>query len=354
MLCDFSYGIKVDSMLHIKVPYKFPLPPSPNSSFYGAYQGPLPNPLPGMQIGIPFDAFGMGELLASKRIDSYPGETRVQLHLHRLVSFYDLSIAPSLVPQRFGRHRLQHRVLGISQVDISTFKARIEEELGEEKWTNPASGMDWSSFFHIIIQRYGERLELIQSDLNSTDGSPKDISSTLRATFLQLRGMIQPYDLFSARLVDGAMDDRSWATPVYKACATAHTRFISSSTSLMPSEQLMVSSVENVNREICRIITRMWAEGVNQQVEDRQDLSPVMMGNMYSRWKKDIDDLMSWLDWSIWIKCKPACSFDVSMSFFLGYFRPRTHLELSGDVLFTDIALPCTGRRSKGRLDRSS
>lgn len=309
MLCDFSKGLKVDSMLHVKVPYKFPLPPPPNSSLHTAYQGPPANPPPKMQIGIPFDAFGLGELLASKRIDTYPGETRVQLHLHRLVSFYDLSIAPSLAPQRVGQHRLHHRILGISQSDIGIVKTRLEDELAEAKWTNPVSGIDWQSFFHTIVQRYADHLELIQHDLNSTR-SPENISSTLRTTFLQLRGMIQPYDLFSARPINGSTGDNSWATPVYKACATAHTRFISLSTRLTLSERLMVSSAEAVNREICRVITKMWADGVNYGVEERQHHNS---GSMHLRWKQDIDGLMAWLDWSVWIKCKPTCSYDVGI-----------------------------------------
>ena len=29
-------------------------------------------------------------------------------------------------------------------------------------------------------------------------------------------------------------------------------------------------------------------------------------------WKLEIQRLMDWLDWSVWLKCKPACGFGVS------------------------------------------
>ncbi|KAE9401482.1 hypothetical protein BT96DRAFT_856427 [Gymnopus androsaceus JB14] len=294
MLCDFSNGLKIDSLLPIKVPYKFPFPPIPNDT-----------------RSLPLDALGMGEILSSKRTDEYPGDTRIQLHFHRLVSFYDLSIAPSLVSQRFGQHRLQHRVLGISQADIVTVKARIEDELVEEKWANPLSGINWSSMFHRVVQYYSGRLELIQLDLNSENDSSNDI---LRKIFLQLRGMIQPYDIFSARPTDGSADDRSWAKPVHEACATAHTRFISTLKNLTPSERLMGGAIEDTNREICRIITRMWADGVNHNAEDRQCDSDTV-GRLHTQWKQDIDGLISWLDWSAWLKCKPACSLEMSVQY---------------------------------------
>lgn len=139
-------------------------------------------------------------------------------------------LLPSLVSRRFGQHRLQHRVLRISQSEIITIKARLEEELGEEKWANPVSGIDWSAMFRTTDQRYADHLE--QQDLNSTGGLPNDI---LAKVFLQLRGMIPLYDLFSAtRPANGSIEDRSWASPVYSACATAHSRrFIS--TKLTPS-----------------------------------------------------------------------------------------------------------------------
>jgi hypothetical protein len=55
----------------------------------------------------------------------------------------------------------------------------------------------------------------------------------------------------------------------------------------------------------------MWAVGVMRgldtlfpiEVNGQLDINQVM-----SDWRQDIEKLMSWLDWSVWIKCRPACS----------------------------------------------
>ncbi|KAJ4469799.1 hypothetical protein C8R41DRAFT_802073 [Lentinula lateritia] len=309
MICDFSAGLKVSSMLHINVPYH---PTSPN---YSSYSTRYPHiRAPDMELGVPLDTFGMEELVASKRIDEYPGETRVQLHLHRLVSFYDFSLAPSLVRQRFGQNRLQHRILGIIPSEIENVKSRVEKELAPEKWMKLDQSFDWSSLFHNIVQRYASRLELIRFDLNSTDGSSESLSSTIRATFLQLRGILQPYDLLTARgTIEDFSNDISWATAVYKACATAYPASASTSTpTFTPSEKLMLSALRATNREICRTITKMWADGVNHRVETSLKISGVNrpLKAIYDRWKQDVDALMLWLDWSIWLKCNPTCNTD--------------------------------------------
>ncbi|KAF9064161.1 hypothetical protein BDP27DRAFT_1299116 [Rhodocollybia butyracea] len=299
MLCDFSAGLRLDSMHHIKIPYS-PLQPENNSLLER----------PKMQIGVPLDVFGMGEIIASRRLDEYPGETRVQLYLHRLVSFYDLSISPSLAEQRFGQHRLQHRILGISQSDIHTVKARVESAVDGE-WSNPTSGLDWASLFHTTVQRYADRLELVQLDLNTATRSSKDLFLRMRAVFLQLRGMTQPYDFVAAHpIIDGCRGEKSWALPVYNACATAYPLSLSAQITFTPSERLMLSALQATTREICRTITSMWADGVNHQIGNKQNDSEftITLQEIHEKWKKDINSLISWLDWSVWLKCKPACS----------------------------------------------
>ncbi|KAJ3716001.1 hypothetical protein C8R42DRAFT_679283 [Lentinula raphanica] len=310
MLCDFSSGLKVKSMLHINIPY---LPPSPNISSHlsSAYQNTI---APGMKLGVPLDSFGMGELLASKRIDEYPGETRIQLHLHRLVSFYDTELVPSLISTRFGKHRLQHRILGISHSDIQAVRHRVQIELSTS--TKSAHDIAWSSLFRAIVQQYAARLELIQHDLNSTDRSIGSLSTTLRATFLQLRGLLQPYDLVSTRAaVDGTKDKLSWVTQVYEMCATAYPTFSSASgpANFTTSENLMLTALKATNREICRVITSMWADGISHQMENPLASSHntrMLFRSIHKRWKEDIDSLMLWLDWSVWLKCNPSCSLN--------------------------------------------
>ncbi|KAG1832302.1 hypothetical protein DFJ58DRAFT_823287 [Suillus subalutaceus] len=45
----------------------------------------------------------------------------------------------------------------------------------------------------------------------------------------------------------------------------------------MPSEHLLLQAVRETTREICRVVTKMWASGL-------------IVGT-----------------WSVWVKCRPAC-----------------------------------------------
>ena len=32
--------------------------------------------------------------------------------------------------------------------------------------------------------------------------------------------------------------------------------------------------------------------------------------DLLMRWKSSVSDLMAWLDWSVWVRCRPKCSYD--------------------------------------------
>ncbi|KAJ3712090.1 hypothetical protein DFJ43DRAFT_1167164 [Lentinula guzmanii] len=65
-------------------------------------------------------------------------DTRIQLDLTRLVSFYDTMLVPgSLVPERYGKERIKHRLLGIFPKDLQAVARKIEEL--SAVWTGPLS-----------------------------------------------------------------------------------------------------------------------------------------------------------------------------------------------------------------------
>ncbi|KAG1889685.1 uncharacterized protein F5891DRAFT_1073069, partial [Suillus fuscotomentosus] len=55
-------------------------------------------------------------------------------------------------------------------------------------------------------------------------------------------------------------------------------------------------------------------------------------------WKEDVIQLISWLDWSMWVKCRLACGFE-EMCYYLptwpfGFFRtPAHHFKANGTVV---------------------
>ncbi|KAG9313480.1 hypothetical protein JVU11DRAFT_5805 [Chiua virens] len=241
----------------------------------------------------------------------FPGEIRVQLDLARLVSFYDTQLAPSLIAVRAGQERWDHRAGNISNEDFSALKSRLEENLVLPP--NQSSGIDWRALVHVIVDRFADRFELIQYLLSSSATDPGEIIDVANKTQTQLRIMLNPYLYLSAVPTDpsnkAALD---WAVPIYKLCATAYTSFTESELNLMTeSEKSILQAVRGVSRETCRVVTKMWAAGVYAGIDDKlnrkESLDIAEITGLRHTWAEDLNRLMTWLDWNVWIKCNPVC-----------------------------------------------
>ncbi|KAF8838437.1 hypothetical protein BDN67DRAFT_907364 [Paxillus ammoniavirescens] len=238
----------------------------------------------------------------------FPGEIRVKLDLAGLVSFYDTQLVPSLVPIRIGQERWDHRVQNTSSEDILAVKARLAEAM-----TRPegfSSGIDWMTLVRVIVDRYAGRLELVQYLLSTPATDSETALDLARKTQVQLRIMLTPYILHSA--VPSTEIELDWVGPIFKLCATTHTSFIQvDSPSMTPSEQLILQVIQDTTREICRVATKMWASGVHVGLDEHlnpKELPNVgEVTNLMNAWRDDVNRLMAWLDWNVWVKCKPAC-----------------------------------------------
>ncbi|KAG5649347.1 hypothetical protein H0H81_004414 [Sphagnurus paluster] len=311
MLCDFSDGLAVVSKLNLP-PSMEELPLPPNNTFI---------------VDLP--QLMTTALESGWWHNQYPGDPRIELDLSRLVSFYDTSLVPSLVPVRHHQQRHEHRLEGISPTDVKTVREALALALNR---TGSGSGINWRSIFRIITLRYADRLELIRYLLNPTELEPeipRSLIETAKLVQQQLRISLTPYIINGAAppMVDGDAGARnhSWTAPIFKYCATTHTNsFIASSSKLTPSEQLILTAIRDTNKEICRVIVKMWAEGVYEGLDpilrqpsssdSESEPSPEALGSLMNRWRVEIDRLFNWLDWSIWIKCRPACGPEVRHS----------------------------------------
>ncbi|KAG1883302.1 hypothetical protein F4604DRAFT_1879022 [Suillus subluteus] len=242
--------------------------------------------------------------------ENYPGETRIVLDYSGLVSFYDTALVPSLVPRRVGLERWDHRVGGISSADI-------ERRLVRPPVTT--SGIDWKTVLRVVVDRYASRLEMMQYLLNMTldDRSIFDHAQQVQR---RLRTVLLPYTLFAARpsntntSVTGNATN-SWAAPVFRECAISHTAsIVAHGATLMPSEHLLLQAVRETTREICRVVTKMWASGLIVGVDPfyppEQFPEADHIHTLMDEWKEDVTRLVSWLDWSVWVKCRPACGIE--------------------------------------------
>ncbi|KAG1740389.1 hypothetical protein EDD22DRAFT_323655 [Suillus occidentalis] len=296
MLCNFTVGVEVVSFVHITLP-RDDRSLSPPTSLRAD---------PNTWIRT-FEVMHSGSWY-----NRYPGDSRIVLDLTGLISLYDTALAPSLISVRAGLERLEHRVLGISSDDISRVMRRVTEIVSR---ADPAgSGTDWKTLIHVIVNRYADRLELTKYLLNITSSDPQELLERAKLAQIQLRVMVTPY-LLHPTVVPSAgtsdVDASQWAFPIFRLCATTHTSHITSLVPLMTSsERLLLKAVEDTTREICRVTTKMWADGVMGGLDSlipverngESDVTQIM-----NDWRKDLNNLVSWLDWSVWIKCRPAC-----------------------------------------------
>ncbi|KAJ7243821.1 hypothetical protein B0H12DRAFT_1130158 [Mycena haematopus] len=303
MLCDFSQGVEVVSAdylaawwsRHITTPFQRLTAPSTSDGPHGRLVGEM---------------LGFEVIHAGSWHNEYPGDTRVKLDLTGFISFYDASLAPSLVSTRQGQERWDHRAAGISTTDLVVVKARLHEALA--RWPdNTGSGIDWQTLYRVIVDRYADRLETLAHLLNTT--TPDTVHERARIIQAQLRIMLTPYILYTARPILGdSVADDAWALPVWKNCATKHTAYIHASTALQrmtASERLLLRALDDTNREICRVVVRMWVAGVHAGLDafisvESSDMEPL---RTVQGWREETDGLMSWLDWAVWVKCRPAC-----------------------------------------------
>ncbi|EAU85192.2 hypothetical protein CC1G_06208 [Coprinopsis cinerea okayama7 len=310
MLCDFTNGLDVVSFNNITPPWPY-IPYSPHP--------PILSPPAKSRSSI---------LLAAHRLlesghwhNRYPGETRVKLDLSGLVSLYDPELFPDLQRARKGQDRWEHRVGNITSEKRNALLARLDEVLSRRQGQ---SGVDWSSIFRAVIHRYAERLEVLHYMTSATPrsrtGFDGDIDSQLRDVHEYVSSMLAPYILNKVRppsnrdQIEGK-SPHSWAIPVFEACATTHTKGIAES-SLTRSEVLLFRAVNDVLRETCRVLVGIWAQGAEIGLDKKRSPPELhlpadgFLEEVAESWSGRLDSLMGWLDWSVWVKCKPGCSFE--------------------------------------------
>ncbi|KAF7360878.1 hypothetical protein MSAN_01117500 [Mycena sanguinolenta] len=326
MLCDFSQGVELISTDYLAALWSRHItPPLQRHTALSLDTTSSADNLSGPNDRIVADILRFETIHAGSWHNQYPGDTRFKLDLTGLVSFYDTTLAPSLIPARRGKERWDHRPAGISATDLTAVKARVGEVLTRGP-DSDGSGIDWQASFHVIVDRYADRLETLAYLLNTT--TPDTVSERARLIQTQLRIMLTPYILYTARPTPGrsstASDSDTWALPVWKGCATKHTAHIHASPTLQSrmtvSERLLLTALDKTNREICRVVVKMWAAGVHAgldpfiplESDDGHATTLALQDSLrvVHDWRADADRLMSWLDWAVWVKCRPACGVE--------------------------------------------
>lgn len=333
MLCDFS-PLQLISSRHIKsTPMTIPL------------KDRSPVPTPRTPIGpLPITSDYIDFLRISGRFDHYPGMMQVQLDLAHFVSLYDEKLAPSLSTVREGKPRLRHRLLGMSQEDILRVKLHLEEQIAEVAWSSlecAGNHLDWSTHLHSIVDLYGDTFEDLWYIINSTISlSPADVRA--ENAFRMIESIVRPFVLHSVSPT-GTSPDIAWASSVFKECALSHASAVSA-ISFTNSEELLRNAIEGTTRELCRVMTKMWTDGVHEGMSPLfgSTHKPEDATFLLDTWKVDLGNLIDWLDWGTWMRCRPACKQLVSSRFLPYYTKIYVDHPLSrivGILLSSSVAI---------------
>jgi hypothetical protein len=317
MMCDFLGPLEVVSILNHIPQNQTSLPRHlPGPGFPFPYPLPGPPKLPSGWRGPPLTmSRGILEgFLAGSRHDRTPGETRVRPDYSGLVTFYDRSLT-SLVEARYNKDRLHHRLEGISALDSERVRAELETVLTRE--TCGGSGTDWGSIVRVITERYADRLEYLRF-LLSPNTFASDALERAAATRSQLLVMLAPY-ITTADVPKQlpAPTNLSWVAPIAQRCATTYIPL----GGLTQQEARIYTAVENTLHEICRRLVLVWVEFFDMEAADEaraMESTEVARGH--------IEELMTWLDWSVWVRCEPACNLGVCRCIFYCRLRSDGHL----------------------------
>lgn len=314
MICDVSDSLEVVTHLEllpknvtewnrrplVGPPYRLPPHPPPHVE-----------PPPGWRGSLPRDSLGLFEAhVAGGWHDLAPGETRAQIDYTGLVTFYDPTLS-SLVDARQGKDRMYHRLDKISVADVARVHAELRSVLTRKRGSG--SSVDWGSIARVVVERYADRLEYLRFLLspNATIAF-MDIAEQAIVVRARLLTMLGPYittmDIPQQKDHQqqlSASANVSWLAPVVRRCATTLTSGIPLGM-LTPQEVRIHAAVENTLREICRRLAFLWAHFFDVEGADEEKVAEVIeVGHGH------IDQLMSWLDWSQWVRCEPACSLGV-------------------------------------------
>ena len=225
------------------------------------------------------------------------GEMHFRLDFSRFITFFDPKLK-SLVEQRRGQRREQYRVKGISVQDLDSIRSTID--LVYSDWDAAGSGVDWGSMVRTIQDRYALRLELVD-DLLQHGLDVVEVANRVREQVLTLLTPYMPFGTYEGD-VGGRRD---FVGPIAHRCSTTLTEWIGSrlDKSMTPSERLIRASIEDVQHEICRVISKIWIDAFT--IEDETDLQKI--SGLVEEWKVEVRKLMEWLDWPMWVRCRPRC-----------------------------------------------
>ncbi|KZT65013.1 hypothetical protein DAEQUDRAFT_759566 [Daedalea quercina L-15889] len=223
---------------------------------------------------------------------SFPGDLRVRSDPAGMLTFFDPTFT-SLVEARRGLGRDQYRLHNISRADV----ARAQQDISEIFARGPyeRSGVDWQGIAQTVQDRFSQRLPYLRYLLNQPTQNASAQAAVVRQ---QLITSLFPY------MPRGSIGEEAWFAEIAQGCRasfTAHFPF----SRFTKQEHVLHNALDEVLHEICRVLTGAWREAF-----DIEEKSVDIAADMLVKWTAEVDALLEWLDWPVWMGCEPGCAIN--------------------------------------------
>lgn len=224
------------------------------------------------------------------------GEVRIRVDPSTMVSFYDPALT-SLVEARRSTERVEYRLTGISKQDTARVQADVAAVLTRDP--NERSGVDWQGLARVIQDRFSDRLPFVRYLAHKSYSNVTEQAVAVRREVLI---SLLPY------MSRDRVGTPQWYAHMANACATRYTSHLPVSR-FTKQEHVLYNATREVLHEICRVYTDVWRDAF-----DVEEQSVAVAAQRLEKWRGDLNALVQWLDWPVWMGCNPACGVDVSLS----------------------------------------
>ncbi|KAM7219791.1 hypothetical protein V8F06_004825 [Rhypophila decipiens] len=281
-----------------------------------------PNRQPPKGFGNVFSEQGSYEWLRSaswhyrQEVGGGPAESRVQLDVCRMVSFYDPQL-DSLADSHHGnlvgnysfvngwRLRKGHRLLDIHPADVARVRSWLQAMIASPQ-SNEAtgcSGVNWQAIFDAVHSQHGTRAREIGAAFASWKS---DTEAETRAIITKVHeithAILAPYLEY---VVSDADSDTPKEQAIFRRSAV-YTAAVKPKT-LNQSESLLYHSLNIVTETLCTWKWDLfeWSEKRTTNYWDDQDDDDDEPTNPAAQLHT-----LSWIGWDLWTKCDRQCMVD--------------------------------------------
>ncbi|KAK4207140.1 hypothetical protein QBC37DRAFT_456484 [Rhypophila decipiens] len=260
-----------------------------------------------------------------------PAESRVQLDVCRMVSFYDPqldSLADSHHGNLVGNYsfvngwglRKGHRLLDIHPADVARVRSWLQAIVSPKSKEASCSGVNWQAIFNAVHSQHGTRAREIGAAFASWKS---DTEAETRAIITKVHeithAILAPY-LEYVVVSDADSNNTHHLTPKEQTifrCSAVYTAAVKPKT-LNRSESLLYHSLNIVTKTLCtwewdlfewseKRTTNYWDD---QDDDDKPTNPAAQLRQEVTRFGKLTQDTLQWIGWDLWTKCDRQCMVD--------------------------------------------